>query len=70
MIMTKAWVAGFLLALTMGIVATAFPQSREAKTMNEALTFNADGARRHSDIRWPEGFHPEQADLFAHNEKL
>jgi hypothetical protein len=39
MTMTKAWgVAGFLLALTMGIVTSAFPQSRETKTMNEALT--------------------------------
>jgi uncharacterized protein YndB with AHSA1/START domain len=27
-----------------------------------------DGARRSKDIHWPDGFHPEQADLFAHNE--
>jgi hypothetical protein len=36
--------------------------------MNEALTFNADGAKRYADIHWPDGFHPEHADLFAHNE--
>jgi hypothetical protein len=36
--------------------------------MNEALTFNKDGAKRYADIHWPDGFHPEQADFFAHNE--
>jgi uncharacterized protein YndB with AHSA1/START domain len=36
--------------------------------MNEALTFNADGAKRNANIHWPDGFHPEQAELFAHNE--
>ena len=29
---------------------------------------NGDGAQRSKDIHWPDGFHPEQADLFAHNE--
>jgi uncharacterized protein YndB with AHSA1/START domain len=33
-----------------------------------ALTFNGDGAQRSKDIHWPDGFHPERADLFAHNE--
>jgi hypothetical protein len=46
MTMTKVGVVGFLLALTMGIVTSAFPQSTETKTMNEALTFNADGSQR------------------------
>jgi hypothetical protein len=64
MTMTKAWgVAGFLLALTMGIVTSAFPQSRETKTMNEALTFNADGTQRYLDIHWPEGLHPEHYSM-------
>jgi hypothetical protein len=36
--------------------------------MNEALTSNEDGAKRCADIHWPDGFHPEQADLLAHNE--
>ena len=36
--------------------------------MNEALTFNKDGAKRYADIHWPDGFHPEQADFFAHDE--
>lgn len=34
----------------------------------DALTFNSDGALRSKDIHWPEGFHPEQANMFAHNE--
>ena len=25
--------------------------------MNEALTSNEDGAKRHADIHWPDGFH-------------
>jgi hypothetical protein len=36
--------------------------------MNEASTFNADGAQHSPDMHWPDGFHPEQADMFAHNE--
>jgi hypothetical protein len=40
----------------------------EKTPMNEALTFNKDGAKRYADIHWPDGFHPEQADFFAHNE--
>jgi len=29
--------------------------------------FQRDGAQRSNQIHWPDGFHPEQADLFAHN---
>jgi hypothetical protein len=36
--------------------------------MNEALNFNEDGAKRYADIHWPDGFQPERADFFAHNE--
>jgi hypothetical protein len=36
--------------------------------MNEALTVNEHRAKRSTDIHWPNGFHPEQADLFAHSE--
>jgi hypothetical protein len=39
-----------------------------SKPINEALTSNGDGAQRSKEIHWPDGFHPEQADLFAHNE--
>ena len=39
-----------------------------SKPINEALTFNGEGAQRSKDIHWPKGFHPERADLFAHNE--
>ena len=51
-----------------GTVTMAHAQTRQPKPTNEALTFNSDGAQRSKDIRWPDGFHPEQADLFAHNE--
>jgi hypothetical protein len=40
----------------------------KGKKMNQALTVNADGAQRNPDIHWPDGQHPEDADLFAHNE--
>jgi uncharacterized protein YndB with AHSA1/START domain len=55
------------LAIT-GAVAIAHAQGVQTKRTNEALTFNADGALRSKEIHWPDGFHPEQADLFAHNE--
>jgi hypothetical protein len=55
------------LAIT-GAVAIAHAQGARTKRINEALTFNADGALRSKEIHWPDGFHPEQADLFAHNE--
>ncbi len=50
-------------AVTMGRA-----QPARSKATNEALTFNSDGALRSKDTHWPEGFHPEQADLFVHNE--
>jgi hypothetical protein len=36
--------------------------------MNEALTINGVGAQRNPDIHWPKGQHPEDPDLYAHNE--
>ncbi|HEX8892353.1 MAG TPA: SRPBCC family protein [Terriglobales bacterium] len=57
------------LAVT-GAVTMGHAQTARSQTINEALTFNADGAQRSEDIHWPDGFHPEQADLFAHNEIL
>jgi uncharacterized protein YndB with AHSA1/START domain len=51
-----------------GAIAAVRAQTAESKPINEALTFNGDGAQRSQEIHWPEGFHPEQADLFAHNE--
>jgi hypothetical protein len=51
-----------------GAVTMAHAQAPRAKPTNEALTFNSDGAMRSKDLHWPDGFHPEQADLFAHNE--
>jgi hypothetical protein len=52
----QSWCSGLPSRMTMGILTSAFPQSPETKTMNEALTFNADGSQRHSEIHWPEGF--------------
>jgi hypothetical protein len=60
MTMTKIGIVGFLLALTMGIVTTAFPQSTETKTMNQALSSNADRSQRYSDIHWPKAFIPSE----------
>ena len=58
-----------------GVIAAGFTvfcawsnaQAKEKK-MNEALTISRDGAQRNPDIHWPEGQHPEDADLYAHNE--
>ena len=55
------------LAIT-GAVAIAHAQGAPSTGINEALTLNGDGALRSKKIHWPDGFHPEQADLFAHNE--
>jgi uncharacterized protein YndB with AHSA1/START domain len=51
-----------------GAIVDGRAQTTESKPVNEALTFNGDGAQRSKQIHWPDGFHPEQADLFAHNE--
>ena len=59
-------VMSFLVAI--GAVTMAPAQTEGSKPINEALTFNGDGAQRSAEIHWPDGFHPEQADLFAHNE--
>ena len=56
-----------LCLVIIGAIAAGHAQAG-SKPINEALTFNGDGAQRSKDIHWPDGFHPEQADLFAHNE--
>jgi hypothetical protein len=55
-------------ALTAAPIAVGSAQTARSNSTNEALTFSEDGARRSNQIHWPDGFHPEQADLFAHNE--
>ena len=40
----------------------------QAQAAHQGLAFNSDDALRNHQIRWPKGFEPEQADLFAHNE--
>ena len=54
--------------VVVGAIAAGHAQTAQLKAANEAPTFNGDGAQRSRDIHWPDGSHPEQADLFAHNE--
>jgi hypothetical protein len=51
-----------------GAIVDGRAQTAESRPVNEALTFNGDGMQRSKQIHWPDDFHPEQADLFAHNE--
>src|SRR5277367_4151193 len=62
------WRVAILYVVAIGAVALGRAQAARSKPANEALTFNGDGAQRSNQIHWPDGFHPEQADLFAHNE--
>ena len=64
----NGWKVVMLCVAAVGAIAVGRAQAARSKTINEALTFNGDGAQRFKDIHWPDGFHPEQADLFAHNE--
>jgi hypothetical protein len=56
--------ASLVAALCLGLWAGAV----HARPQSAALTVNEDGAKRSLDIHWPDGYTPEQADLFAHNE--
>jgi hypothetical protein len=64
----KVWRVVVLYVLATGAIASGCAQTAGSKPTSEALTFNGDGAQRSKGIHWPDGFHPEQADLFAHNE--
>ena len=64
----KMWSVVVFCVIVAGAVAPADAQTAVSKPVNVALTFNGDGAQRSGDIHWPDGFHPVQADLFAHNE--
>jgi hypothetical protein len=57
-----------LCPLTAAAIVVGSAQTARSNSTNEARTFNGDGAQRSNQIHWPHGFHPEQADLFAHNE--
>jgi hypothetical protein len=56
------WSVGTYCMVVLGAIAVARAQTAPSTPINEALTFNGDGVQR-SDIHWPKGFHPEQADL-------
>jgi len=64
----NGWRIRTLFLAMAGAITVAHAQAPRSKAGNEALTFNPDGAQRSKYINWPDGFHPEQADLFAHNE--
>jgi uncharacterized protein YndB with AHSA1/START domain len=68
MSMWNGWRIAMLCLVVIGAVAAVRAQTAPSKPANEALTINGDGPKRFKDINWPDGFHPEQADLFAHNE--
>jgi hypothetical protein len=53
----------YCLIVGVGLAFTALPGHSQS-----ALTVNEDGAKRSSEIHWPNGFSPGEADLFAHNE--
>ena len=57
-----------IVVVAIGAIAMGQAQTVGSKQINAALTSNGDGAERCREIHWPNGFHPEQADLFAHNE--
>jgi hypothetical protein len=67
----STWKVGRVVVLCVMVTGAIVPgraQTTRSKPVNEALTVNGDGAQRSKDVHWPDGFHPEQADLFAHNE--
>jgi hypothetical protein len=55
----------FTTAMTIALVGTAI-----AGCHHPSSIVNDDLAKRSQDIHWPEGFTPDKADLFAHNEIL
>ena len=54
----------------MGLTFCCASPNAQAKerNMNDALIINGDGAQLNPDIHWPKGQHPEDVDLYAHNE--
>ena len=65
--MTRNILGGVIAVGLTFFCASSNAQAKEKK-MNEALTINGDGAQSNRDIHWPNGQHPEDADLYAHNE--
>src|SRR5882757_7310051 len=51
------FITGALILAVCAVAITAF-----------SMPVNSDGAQPSKDIHWPNGFHPEQAGLIAHNE--
>jgi hypothetical protein len=55
----KTMIAVFVIVVSMGF-GSAFSQT--------AVSANYDATKKSSEIHWPTGFSPNDADLFAHNE--
>ena len=68
MSVSNGWRVLMFCMVVMGVSAAGRAQTAGSKPINEALAFDGDGAQPFNGIHWPDGFHPEQADLFAHNE--
>jgi len=65
----KLFVAAWLIGTT-GAQAWLARANNGGDPLTPTLTMKSDLAHREHDIRWPDGFDPETADLFAHNEIL
>ena len=48
---------------------TAWSQAAN-EAREQVMTMKQDLSNRETDIHWPQGFDPSQADLFSHNELL
>ncbi len=66
--MTK-YILGGVIAVGLALFCASSNAQAKEKKMNEALTINRDGAQRNPGIHWPKGQDPEDADLYAHNER-
>lgn len=64
----NGWRVVMVCLVVIGAATAGRAQTVRSKPTNEALASIEDGTRPSQDIHWPNGFHPEQADLFAHNE--
>jgi uncharacterized protein YndB with AHSA1/START domain len=64
----NGWRVVMLCVVVIGAATAGRAQTVRSKPTDEALASIEGGTRPSQDIHWPNGFHPEQADLFAHNE--
>src|ERR1700693_2469862 len=65
----RKYILGGVIAVGLTFCASLNAQAKEKK-MNEELPIDGGGAQCNPDIHWPKGQHPEDADLYAHNETM